>query len=216
MSRIRLSPRVSIGLIVAVLVAVGGFFAFQYMLSAVPVTISYKNSHGIVVYDSHETQGDGDRKLVATITESGQTKRLKKNHSYIVSYRGDEGFSGGEITLGPLNSKQGVSIDPYFSEDKLKTFTDQNTGQIEQALQAKFAHINLYKILPGKFYHFGDWYGTTLKYIGSDNFNDDTIRVVLQQENGTWNVKTDIADITLSKYLYPDIPVDILRDVNRL
>jgi len=193
---------------------IAGFAAYKHFSDRANVTVFYKNSHDVAIYDASLTQGDGNKKLVSKMSSSGETKKLKKERSYVVSYIGNTGFASGEIKIDLKGGNKEINLDPYYSEERLGSILDTKIEEIHKSLRDSYKYISLYKIQRGKLYHTGDWYGTTLKYVGSNNFQDDTIRVVLHIEGGAWKVKTDPPDITLSKIIYKDVPEDILRDVN--
>ncbi|MBI5357952.1 hypothetical protein HZB74_03860 [Candidatus Saccharibacteria bacterium] len=185
--------------------------------AGVDLVIDYKNSQDLKLYDLSETQGDGSNKFISEITSSGSGIKILEDHSYKITYSGAEGFAGGEMVFGPVHEKTySVEIDPYFSDQKLSSLLEGKELGIHEAVKKNFQHINLYEIQPGKLYRWGEWYGTTLKYVGNDTFNGDVLRVVLKHEQEGWQVKTEIPDITLSKQIFPDIPVDVLRAVNSL
>lgn len=113
-----------------------------------------------------------------------------------------------------VESNKELNIDPHFSEEKLKTLLRDELDKVHSVIKNKYPRISLYRIQPGRLYHWGSWYGTTLQYTGNDNFNDDTLRVILQKKNSGWEIVTDPPSILLNKHSYPGIPIEILRDVN--
>jgi hypothetical protein len=184
--------------------------------SSVPengVTVTYKNSRDVAIYDISESQDRGDREFIASITSSGQTIKLREDRGYAINYKGNDGYESGSIPFDASKSRK-ISIDPYYSENRLRTMLGDEVASLHQTIQNNYSNINLYQIQPGKLYHFGDWYGTTLRYAGQDPLNSDTLRVVLHKESGVWIIKTDPPNISLSKYAYPDIPKDVLSDLN--
>ncbi len=57
-----------------------------------------------------------------------------------------------------------------------------------------------------------EWYGCVLK---PQNAAQDTLRVILQKKNGGWVVAAKPA-ITIGAPSHPDIPFDVVRQVNEL
>lgn len=199
--------------ILLVLVLLIPYGIFSYFSSTQPVQIEYKNTSTVEIKQLQKT---GEDKVIKDIKSSGQSVRLKKNQDYFVSYKGSPGFADGKIEFRVTPDKTKVSINPYYSDGKLKDLLANEQSQIQQALKEKYpSTIGQYQIQAGKLYRWGEWYGTTLKYTGPDQLNTDTLRVVLKKENNTWKVATDPPDITLSKYVYPGVPEDILRDINK-
>jgi len=172
-----------------------------------PVTITYTNAHAVAVYTP------AGPSAIATVPSSGSIVKLKSGN-YVIKYDGDSGYANGKQAFTVGDSPKTVSVTAYYSDAKLAAMLTQESAAILQALDQKYARIGLYDVQPGKLYHFGDWYGTTLVYKGNDYFNNDTLRVVLHEENGSWVVATDPPNITLSKIIYPAVPTDVLQAVN--
>lgn len=199
--------------ILLVLVLLIPYGIFSYFSSTQSVQIEYKNTSTVEIKQLQKT---GEDKIIKDIKSSGQSVRLKKNQDYFVSYKGSSGFADGKVEFKVTPDKTKVSINPYYSESKLKDLLANEQSQIQQALKEKYpGTIGQYQIQAGKLYRWGEWYGTTLKYTGPDQLNADTLRVVLKKENNTWKIATDPPDITLSKNVYPSVPEDILRDINK-
>lgn len=73
-----------------------------------------------------------------------------------------------------------------------------------------------YIIGVGKLYtDHGTWYGMTLTYRGTDTMNRDTLRVLLQKKNGSWVLRTTPPEPLLSAQKYTDVPVAVLRSINK-
>ena len=205
----------AISLIILLLLGIPGFIFIKNAVSRTDFGIYYKNSHDVSIYDPYETEGDGNRKLVTTATRSGEVKRLLKNHPYIVTYTGNDGYANGEIKVNTTSSSQ-VKINPYYSKDRLKPMAAAVFPQVNKVFSSVYATVSDYQLNKGQLYHWGDWYGTTLAYTGNDTFNDDVLRVVFHKENDIWTLKTRPPDITLSKFIYKDVPFDVLSAVNKL
>lgn len=168
------------------------------------------------IYDaSADQEGKGDAgEIVARIKKSGNSVRLHKDVSYIVSYRGNEGFESGHKDIDLSSKNSSVTINPYYSDKRLAALLEEELNDIHAALAKKYPRVNLYEIQKGKLYHFGDWYGTTLRYIGNDLLNSDSLRVVLHKNNGVWRVSSNPPNVSLDKFTYPNIPHDVLSSVN--
>lgn len=187
------------------------FLVFNYFNSTQNTIVYFKNVHDITIYDITNNNND----LVSKIKKSGQTLRLNKSSSYNVGYVGNDGFESGNIGLDVSSGgEKTIDINPYYSKKNLGSILDKNIETIQGVLKNKYKNIYLYTLERGRLYHWGEWYATTLKYVGNDIDNSDTLRVVLHKEDNTWKVKTDPPSISLSKYIYPNIPHDILSDVN--
>jgi hypothetical protein len=209
--------RTLIVVIVLVTAALVAFMVYRNRsLSVQYVTVNYLHSHGVAVYDVSETQNAKTNKsvLAASLSRSGEKLKLSRGRSYMVSAQGDTGYENKTAGFVLGNNQQTIKINPYYSTAKLDSLVNSELGAINAALASKYPQINLYQIQTGKLYHWADWYGTILVYKGSYGLNADALRVILAKENDVWVVKTDPPDITLSKYVYPEVSVDILRSVN--
>lgn len=195
------------------LVAAAGVIAIDYYTARVSVPIEFENIQEVTISEPAGEHANSQVKQIS-VTASGSKIRLKKGEQYLVSYAGNEGYANGEEILIVKNSGSAVKISPSFSDKKLTSILDSQLGSIHEVLKKNYANMTLYEIQRGKLYQFGDWYGTTLKYIGPDPFNADTLRVVLKKDSNTWTVVTDPPNISLSKFDYPDIPEEVLRDIN--
>lgn len=176
------------------------------------LTVNYTHSHGAAIYDASESQ-TGKATLVQDLSKSGASIRLKRTHTYLVTAKGDDGYEDSSRGFVLGDKPFTINLNPYYSPQKLGSLLNQERPDILRALKEKYPKIKLYTVDSGKLYHWGDWYGTILRYKGAYSQSSDSLRVVLAKEGGVWKIKTS-PYITLSKYSYPSIPVDILRDVN--
>lgn len=184
-----------------------GFVFVNNKLQQVKLTIEFNHIESVVILKVD------DNKTVKTVINSGEITSLDKG-TYLLSYKGTEGYTSDELSID-LKSDKKVIINPYYSDSRLESLLEDQQEQITQVLAEKYPHINLYR-LEGRLYHFGGWYGAKLVYTGSDAFNSDSLRVVLQNKNGVWQVVTDPPNISLSKFIYKSVPRDILKSVNNL
>lgn len=116
-------------------------------------------------------------------------------------------------TPKPEPAKQQEKPLPKESELKAMLLTEQPA--IDQAIASAYPQLaSLYIVEPGKLYHDGTWYGTTLTYVGSDEMNRDTLRLLMQKKNGTWKVRSTPPSIVLRAADYPDAPKSIIQDLN--
>jgi hypothetical protein len=93
------------------------------------VSFYYKNCRQVNLYDGQETVGDGDNKLVARITKSGQMEKLKIGHKYIVKYAASDGYASGRLEFQAEKTKK-LIIDPYYSQSKLAALPTSEVNAI--------------------------------------------------------------------------------------
>lgn len=210
--------RIFAGLATVIIIVIA-VFVVNYLGSLQKVTINYTNSSNITITSTKRSMaGEGtvsQTTTIAKISHSGESISIKKG-VYTVLYKGENGYSDGSVDINLGNTPKTLGLDPTYSDSKLNSLLDGEFGEIKNVLSKKYTNLDLYLVQRGKLYDKGQWYGTTLKYIGSDVFNSDTLRVVLHKENGLWKIITDPPNITISKLLYPDIPKDILSDLNNI
>lgn len=208
---IRLLVVISLGACVLIV----GWVVFE-RLSLKTLTINYQNIEKVELYSTEKLNKGESEKPLREVVLSGQEIKLKKG-KYTLKYYGAENYQSLFIEI-ELNEKfQTVDLRPSFTEEYLNSQLDAELSTINKQLLETFPKIKgLYKINRGKLYHDGEWYGTTLVYKGKDISNSDSLRVALKKEASGWSVKSNPPDIYLSKHVYPDIPVDVLREINIL
>lgn len=199
------------GFLILLIFIILGALVLRHFLFLKSLTIAYDNVHSVKVYKSGDP-GSPKTKPAAEIKTSGQVVRLSGGH-YVVRYEGDEGYQNGSRSFD-LNKNQTVRIQPNYSAQKLASILSVELNSIRLAIAQQYPASSAYDIQAGKLYRNGDWYGTTLVYKGADLYDADSLRIVLHKESGSWKIKTNPPYITLSKYIYVDVPVDILKDVN--
>ncbi|HEX5456200.1 MAG TPA: hypothetical protein VFW77_02430 [Candidatus Saccharimonadales bacterium] len=204
------------GLILMVL----AWFGINYYLSLRALTINFENINSVSVFSAKKLDDTRNEKPVKIINGSGQEIKLKKG-SYILQYDAKTNYRDYFVNINLTDKHQVVNLSPEYSDEYLSSLLDGELTSIKTAILTEYPKVKrLYEIQRGRLYKKGDWYGTTLTYKGSfegaNLFRTDTLRVVLEKKDGKWTVRTNPPNILLSKYDYPDIPIDILRNVNGL
>lgn len=104
---------------------------------------------------------------------------------------------------------------PLPTKSELESTLLKEQPAIDLAITSAYPQLaSLYVVEPGKLYHDGTWYGTTLTYIGSDEMNRDTLRLLMHKKDGTWKVRSMPPSIVLRAADYPDAPKSIIQDLN--
>ena len=157
-------------------------FYFKYINSLQQLTIDYKNvSKVVIVEDFVANNSPENNRAIATINRSGETITLPRKN-YFIKYTPMSGYSKKNINLSLLDEKKVLKIDPDFSDNKLEEIRKLEFNNIKNSILESYPYINnIYDIKPGKLYKKGDWYGTTIQYIGEDYVNSDTLRLVMQK-----------------------------------
>lgn len=202
-----------------ILIILAGFAMSNY-LSLKTLVVNFENIDSVAVFSSKNLDDKTGQKPIKTIRESGQTIKLKKG-DYILQYDAKNNYRDYFASVNLHDKRQTVHLSPDYSDDYLNKILDGELGSIQGSILQKYPKVGqLYTIQRGKLYKKGEWYGTTLTYkgdvTGSNFFQTDTLRLVLEKLNDQWIVKTTPPNILLNKYAYPGVPEDVLRNVNSL
>jgi hypothetical protein len=200
-------PKIRTIVIVAV-AAVFGLSGISYYQSLAYLKVDSTNVSKVSAYTSNNRTS-----IAYTVTKSGDKLKLRHGEYYLHAY-GSSGYADTYIAVTMTKRQQFVTVKSYYSQDHLNSLSTTELPVINTVLSGQFPNLSQYQVQPGSLFHFGEWYGTSLKYVGSDLFNADTLHVILQKSNGQWRVVTAQPAISLSKLLYPSVPKDILDSVN--
>lgn len=141
---------------------------------------------------------------------------LKKG-DYVIVSNADSTYRSFIHSVHLGDNPNRITVSQDYTKEKLDAITKTESPLVAQALTKKYKRISLYTISPGKAYKQGQWYGTTLVYKDqSEAYQGDTLRVILKKENNQWNVVTDPPSISISKIIFPQIPGDVISDVDNL
>jgi hypothetical protein len=147
--------------------------------------------------------------------ESNKSYRIPKG-GYVLRPNGPKTHTA-DIPLVVGDSAVATTLDIDYSYDYLRQIYATQSSAIAKAVAAAYPKLaSLYKIQPGNLYHHGEWYGTTLTYIGPDPYSTDTLRLVMHQAGTTWSSATNPPSIILSNPANPTIPANIIAAVNAL
>lgn len=200
-------------LIITIFITVVVVSVFSYTNSRQTVLVRYKNISKVTIQKIGEGARSLDKETV--YKKSGEEIKVFKGH-YLLKYVGSDGYASDYQTIDVKDKPISVSLDPDYSEKKLSSILEQEFEIIKAVLSTKYQNIGDYNIQKGKLYKKGQWYGTTLQYIGDDYFNFDTLRLVMEKKGGTWQLVTDPPNIILGSKDYPNIPLDVLVDINNI
>lgn len=211
----RLNKKRVILLLLPIVVLIFIFLLFNYLTSTQKIYINLENvSQAEIITITPDDDHDNDDIKAKKINKS-QTLRLKKQNSYLVHYTGLKGFASGEVVLIIKPGVNNFNINPYFSDSKLGSILQTELLTIRSTVLNKFPNIErLYKYTDEKLYHYGEWYSARLKYIGDDNFNSDSLLLLLNKQDGVWKIVSSPPQIILGTVDYPNIPGDILTNIN--
>jgi hypothetical protein len=199
-------------LLTVVFLAIGGIL-YSYFNSYQYLQINMQDGGAVAVYKSTGDDFGYDAKAVPVATLSQSTNlKLKKGPYIVVSQAGSDyaSFSKGSNLN---NSPQTISVSVNFSQSKLTDLIKTEAPKITPIIHAKYPTLDsFYKIDSIKLYIHGDWAGVKLAPLDPASF--DIRRVILHKEKNAWTVVTDPPSIVIGAPVYPNIPKDVISDVN--
>lgn len=118
------------------------------------------------------------------------------------------------FTVGDDNTT--VTVNPPFSDAYRTKVLNAELPAITKVLLKAYPILSTdFTIAEGDIYDDGTWYGTTLtQKPNSASEQGDMYRIVLKKEKADWVIKTK-PELVLSARDYPNIPFEILSDLNK-
>lgn len=193
--------------ITLVLIFTVGYFVVQYIQARRSIQVNFTHVKNVSLFEFRTLKPKGE------IQKSGDTVSLRKDTRYEIKYTGIDGYASGEVIID--NNNDTVMINPYYSQEKLDTLL---TSSVITSVQNKLINtytdtLGEYTIEKGKLYHYGEWYSTSFIYKGEYSETSDTLHVIVKKTPQGWEVVAD-PNITFDKFTYPNIPLDVLQDIN--
>jgi hypothetical protein len=202
--------------IAIILVLLGVFFGISYYSSLYQkIIVSSNESFSLKLYKI-KSQGEGvvvDKNIFFETSKPGSYRLRKGFYRYILSkQKPDYIDKTSDIKL----DKDKVVIkagDFSFTEEKLKSMLLNEESTINELIKQSYPiPMSSYTVQQPKLYYTGQWYGALLVPPNTDE--QDTYRIVLKKDNGKWLIVTKPPDILLAKPVFPDVPFNILSDLN--
>lgn len=142
---------------------------------------------------------------------SSTTVRLKPGEYYYTTV--GEKFNS-ERTYFTVIDNTEIIIDPNYSEQYLSTLGETETEKIRTLLNKSYPQIkDKYTLDEPRLYKQGDWAGGRIIQTVDRRQSPDIYRYIVQKTGNEWKIIAP-PNLTLSKFTYPDIPLDVLRSVN--
>lgn len=196
-------------IVLALVVAIVGFGVTFYMQSFKTIHFDFKKDDLSAIIYTGTIQDD---KKIATLNQDGNLS-LRAGTYYVVPQSDKYDTSSFSFTVD--SSDITVDINPDYSQNYKKQVLKNELTAINKAISDAYPKaISQFVINEGYIYQDATYYGTTLTQktaYASDQ--GDVYRTVLKKENGTWIIKAKPA-LVLSAKDYPDIPFEILSDIN--
>lgn len=138
-------------------------------------------------------------------------------------------IGGGSLALGALTAPQAPKAQPQLSSQATQqakpsespkkpevTPLEKELPTITAVLAAAYPKSATdYTMSKPKLYEDGRWFGALLSYKGTDSMNRDTLRVLMEKKDGEWKLRTTPPEPLLTSARYKDVPVSVLKDLNK-
>jgi len=205
-----MSKKQLITIITILVIAIIGLAVVFYLNTFKVVRFDIK--HDDITIDVYSGSTNNNQKI-GSLDASGELKLQAGDYTVVPS--GDK-YNNAPISFTVKNTDTTITINPEYSQAYRDAILKAEMDAINKVISDTYPSvINGFDINPGYVYENGTWYATTLKQdIGHPTEVSDVYRTVLKKEDGKWVIKAKPA-LVLSSKDYPQIPIDILRDINR-
>ncbi len=162
---------------------------------------------------------DDRSKPIRTNITADKQLRLQKNR-YVLITTG-EGYEQLTTSVDLKEQSQTVLLSPQLTPQKLAQILQAEKPAIDTAITQALGAQKLkgFTVQNGKLYKTGQWYGTTITQTQTKEqarlTYTDTFRLIARKDPTGWRVVTIPPELLLSHTSYPDIPREILVDVNK-
>ena len=180
----------------------------------IPPTVTFTVTQSDLSISVHRKDSGADSPThIATFSKSTALQLTQGDYYYVVT--GER--TAPEAVNFKVPDQTTFRIDPDYSSIYLAGIRNDEVESINQVIETRYAKIaNDYIIHPGKLYKQGQWYATLITNRKSNNDTPlDEYRIVLQKQNDQWVIITT-PEISLSVLTFPEVPKDILSDINAI
>lgn len=156
--------------------------------------------------------GEHDEGRTITVVSGSPIKIEKGNYLLTTKATGDYRQLIQDISLG--EKALNISAVPAFTDERLVSLLSSEQDAVTKAIETTYAeHMQILQIKSGKLHGRGEWYSGLLVPKTPGEF--DIYRFILKKVGGQWKLQTTPPELIISRQDYPQIPLDILRDLNR-
>lgn len=207
--------KIIIILIVLSIGVIAGVSGVAYVRSFHKVTFTLSSDVSqAILYRSAASKNGGPGAALQTITSS--TIVSLQDGSYYLAPKGDK-IASDSIPFTVKGQDTAVAVNPAYSPAYLSSLLAAELPTISAALSINLQPaLAQYSLVQPRLYEKGEWFGALLtKKVSDPRDQRDYYRVVMQKQNGKWGV-IHRPDLILTTSTYPNVPIDILKNVNRL
>ncbi len=197
--------KISITLFIVSLLAI----LIAYGLSFHKLTVEIVGSFDAIIYKQEVT----GTKTMATINNS---KNIWIRNGIFCVRADDPKYSQIPACVVVNGKKESIKLDPNYSNQHLEELLEPEIQPIHDLIKQTYSPlINNYQIDRGKLLGKGDYYATTIIELSAYYTRKDTYRIILKKIDNGWQTLGK-PEIVVNKYNYPDVPRNILSEVNDL
>jgi len=203
-------------LIVFVFLSIIILFIFNdYRNSFQTVVVYSKESFTLKFYPIiNENEGVSIGKNVVFETNKPGSYRIKKgSYRYILS-KNSPSYVDIKKDIDISRKREVIVVGNFtLTDEKLAEMLENEITGINKTIYSAYpVPMQGYTIQLPRLYFEGQWFGAVL--MPNDTEKQDTYRIVLKKKDGKWEVATKPPSILLAKQVFPDIPFDVLSDLN--
>lgn len=201
-------------LLLVSLVAISGFVIFDYFSRT---TVSFKlssNVEEVRILSSKGSQKNQQSVLIEKISESKDVRLKPGEYTYMpIGSNIDQSI----VNFSVGGSNLSIDVNPYFTKEHLSSLFASEELAISDVLKREHPISKVYTISKPIFYHFGEWCVITLynNNESSGRRGADVYRAILRKYGDDWKI-TVSPRIVINYDNFPDIPSDIIKEVNNL
>jgi hypothetical protein len=198
--------------VLVLIIAISAGLSYYHSFQTVRVVGNSTNTMKLYLSTSKGEGVSYDKNHPVFTTSQPLERRLKKGvYVYVVSSPGKDYLPYTHVIK--LGEKPVVLAFPQldYTEAKLSALEKAEEPAIQAVLHAKWpTQMQSYHLQSGKLYKNGEWFGGVL----APSDGSDVLRVVLHKDEDQWKIVTNPPDIVITHPVYPEIPVDVLTDLN--
>lgn len=201
-----MKKKIIISILILIALICGGLL-LKYFLSFKNVTINLSDdTSSLTIFNSNNIE-------IHNIKDSQTIKIQTGNYIFIPE---GEKISSDAITV-VITKHETINIDPDYSNIYLESILETEKTKIQKLFNDKYPNIiTNYTIKNYQLFKKGEWFGGILvKNNSSFNNKKDTFRFVAKKTDGVWEI-INYPDLILTAKDYPDVPLDILNEINSI
>lgn len=191
-----------------IVLATAGFFVWNYFSSFRNINFIV-NEPGLAVdiYSSKDTS-------VISLTSGSTTLSLRDGDYYYKIDNEKNGLINQDFKIDKTVSE--ITINPNYSSAYLNSQLIIEKTEILSIINNTYpAFINNYVISNEQLFAKGEWFGANITRKTQIGDITDPYKVILNKQDGKWSL-VHYPEIVVTKYLFPDVPIDILNSINQL